>query len=126
MKLQTASILEAFLIRSVLYREVPLYNTIIIIYSHSLLHRVLSNYNQTQLRLLIYNVTPFPRPTGDLCVLHQILGHVPDMVVHRHPSSPIPEAVDIYGVLLFADISGKGFCTGLIVCVQGLLAVIIM
>ena len=93
---------------------------------------MLSNYNQTQLRLLIYNVTPFanvtpfPRPTGDLCVLHQILGHVPDMVVHRHPSSPIPEAVDIYGVLLFADISGKGFCTGLIVGVQGLLAIIIM
>ena len=125
MKLQTASILEAFLIRSVLYREVPLYNIItIIIHIHYC--TVCCLINQTQLRLLIYIITPFPRPTGDLYVLHQILGHVPDMVVHRHPSSPIPEAVDIYGVLLFADISGKGFCTGLIVCVQGLLAVIIM
>ena len=59
---------------------------------------------------LLISLAHFLYLADDAFVFKQIVAYVPDMVVHRSPDSPIPQAVETYGVLLFADISGKVVC----------------
>lgn len=73
----------------------------------------LLSFVNTDLQLwFLISLTPFLNldPHLDDSYLHkQILGHVPDMVVDQDPDSPIPQVMETYGVLLFADISGIRF-----------------
>ncbi len=47
------------------------------------------------------SVTALP----DLKLL-QLLPYLSDLTVHRHPNAPLPQTVNCYGVVMFADISG--------------------
>lgn len=40
-------------------------------------------------------------------VLEQLVTHIPDMVVYRAHNAPLPQTIHSYGVVMFADISGK-------------------
>lgn len=39
--------------------------------------------------------------------LDQLATHVPDVVIHRSHTAPIPQTVHSYGVVMFADVSGE-------------------
>ena len=39
--------------------------------------------------------------------LSQLATYVPDVVIHRSHTAPIPQTVHSYGVVMFADISGE-------------------
>ena len=39
--------------------------------------------------------------------LEQLVSHIPDLVVARAYDAPLPQTIHSYGVVMFADISGK-------------------
>ena len=48
------------------------------------------------------NSTPAVPPT-----MEQLVTHVPDLVVYRSHSAPLPQTIHSYGVVMFGDISGS-------------------
>ena len=42
-----------------------------------------------------------------IAILEQLATHIPDLVIQRPHDAPLPQTVLSYGVILFADISGK-------------------
>ena len=60
--------------------------------------------NSGLIRFATYLLTGKER--NEKLILNQLLSHTPDLVALRSPESPVPETFQLYGIVLFADISG--------------------